>query len=141
MKRGGILLAANAEVNGRISLNDLSHIRKVLKLIAKKAGMEILSEVSAIIPCSPDLIDSDEDDGGISMSCIISTSAIHIHTWPQQNRFRLIVDSCKDFDVGMIKAVILSSFNIDKVELVAWDVRPYIYPEDQELKSSIKNIA
>lgn len=39
-----------------------------------------------------------EDEGGITGSCIISTSHLAIHCWPLQRFFSLDAFSCKDFN-------------------------------------------
>lgn len=44
------------------------------------------------------LVGTDEDEGGITGTVIVTTSHVSIHTWPLRNRFALDVFSCKKFD-------------------------------------------
>ena len=47
-----------------------------------------------------------EDSGGITGSCIISTSHMALHAWPISNFLSLDVFSCKDFDVSRAMGII-----------------------------------
>jgi S-adenosylmethionine decarboxylase len=58
-----------------------------------------------------------QDEGGITGSCIISTSHMALHAWPIRKFLSLDVFSCKDFDVKRAMSIInehmgLSSINV-----------------------------
>ena len=128
----GVLLTANLDVQGsNCYLHDIGHMTKALKLLAKGAEMKVLSEMSS------------EINEGVGVSLIVSNDcgvgSMHVHTSSVTNRLRLVVDSYQDFDVKLVKALVLSIFNLD-IDMVAWDVRTHIQP-GQELPSGIQRIA
>jgi len=64
-----------------------------------------------------------QDEGGITGSCIISTSHMALHAWPIRGFLSLDVFSCKDFDVGRAMAIIhdhmgLASINVMNLDRV-----------------------
>ena len=124
---GGMTLMINAYVEGDGEfLNDEELMKKYMYEIADIAEMNVLNGVSEKVPYNPELKDTGHDDGGVSVLLLISTSHIAIHTWPLQKRFRLCLDSCKDFDSEKIKNFLNTKFNIVNSH---YDIRPYFYPE------------
>lgn len=57
-----------------------------------------------------------EDEGGITGTCIISTSHMSIHCWPLQRFFSLDVFSCKDFDAPKARDLIRNRLRVGPVE-------------------------
>jgi S-adenosylmethionine decarboxylase len=54
------------------------------------------------------------DEGGITGTCIVSTSHISIHCWPLRKFFSLDTFSCKSFDDIKALDVILTSLHVDR---------------------------
>jgi S-adenosylmethionine/arginine decarboxylase-like enzyme len=126
----GIVTIVNAVVdeNAAENLNNFNWVRKTLYKLADVAKMHVLTDTHVAVPCSPEKVNTEEDDGGISVTLIISTSSIHIHTWPLQKRFRLVLDSCKDYDVNTVKSFVRREFRINGEESESWQVMPYQFP-------------
>lgn len=95
-------------------LGSSNHVGAFLSELIEAIGMKALSKPQFFfIPPSPISIDHPvEDDGGLTAQCVISTSHIAYHSWPLQNRFRVVVDSCKDFDPTTVFVVINSYFPV-----------------------------
>lgn len=73
--------------------------------VVKALDMTILKGPDFVeVPVDPEVLErvkltgKFEDEGGITGTCIISTSHIAIHCWPLQNFFSMDVFSCKDFE-------------------------------------------
>lgn len=56
----------------------------------------------------------DADDGGLTAILPISTSHLAYHSWPLQNRFRLVVDSCRDFDIEDVLACVHAYWDVER---------------------------
>jgi S-adenosylmethionine/arginine decarboxylase-like enzyme len=81
--------------------------------VVKALDMTILKGPDFVeVPVDPEVLERVkrtgifEDEGGITGTCIISTSHISIHCWPLQQFFSMDVFSCKDFDHEKALAVI-----------------------------------
>jgi len=54
---------------------------------------------------------------GISAVCIIQTSHICVHEWPEYNELQLDIFSCKDFDTSELVKWISSNISAEQVLL------------------------
>jgi S-adenosylmethionine decarboxylase len=62
-------------------------------------GMQYLQRPTAIrVPIDPNKLDSDDDEGGWSVICQITTSHISLHGWPMRGAFMMDVFSCREFN-------------------------------------------
>ncbi len=97
-------------------LGSSNHVGSFISKLVETIGMEALSKPQFFfIPSSPLLVDHPvEDDGGLTAQCVISTSHIAYHSWPLQNRFRVVVDSCKDFRPNDVFNVISACFPVKR---------------------------
>jgi S-adenosylmethionine decarboxylase len=69
--------------------------------------MEYLQRPTAIrVPIDTAKLESNEDEGGWSVICQITTSHISLHGWPMRGAFMMDVFSCRDFDPEEAKRVI-----------------------------------
>lgn len=67
--------------------------------LVEQLGMQYLQRPTAIrVVLDADKIDGDQDDGGWSVFCQITTSHIALHGWPLRGAFMMDVFSCRDFD-------------------------------------------
>lgn len=53
-----------------------------------------------------------EDEGGITGTCVISTSHMSLHAWPLQGFFSLDAFSCKSFDHEKALALVRKSLGV-----------------------------
>lgn len=125
----GRLVAINVRVLDTVPslLDDEGHIKAFFRALIEQIRMIPLREPEAVRvpPSIASVMDDHADDGGLTVQCIISTSHIAYHSWPLQNRFRLVVDSCKDFSAEDVMAVVRSRFPVK--ELSVQDL-PYMPP-------------
>ena len=74
-------------------------IKGMLLDLVKLLDMKVLvGPVVEVVPCDQSKLDSEEDEGGVTGFCVITTSHISIHTWPLRQRFSLDIFSCKPFN-------------------------------------------
>ena len=70
-------------------------------------GMQYLQRPTAIrVPIDPDKLKTDDDEGGWSVICQITTSHISLHGWPMRGAFMMDIFSCRDFDPRAAEAVV-----------------------------------
>lgn len=55
--------------------------------------------VAMRVPIDPSLLNTDEDEGGWSVICQITTSHITLHGWPMRGAFMMDIFSCREFNV------------------------------------------
>lgn len=114
----GRVVIISAEVSDVSSLTDFTVINDFFYQLVSELNMEmLLPPMSVMVNPEASNIGLDTDDGGMSVQCMISTSHIAIHTWPLQNRFRLVVDSCKDFKAETVLKLATEWFPTTKYSL------------------------
>ena len=62
-----------------------------------------------------------QDEGGITGSCIISTSHMALHAWPLRRFFSMDVFSCKEFDTSRAMNVIHEYLGLASVNVMNLD--------------------
>jgi S-adenosylmethionine decarboxylase len=93
-------LLVDAEVNDAKNLNDEEFLEDFFINLIKLLDMEILMPPTfKKVPIEPKNLKNDDDDGGVTGICVITTSHLSIHTWPLRNKFSLDIYSCKPFDL------------------------------------------
>ena len=101
--------------------------------LVDELGMEYLQRPAAFrVPTDPSLITSDEDDGGWSVICQITTSHIALHGWPLRNAVMMDVFSCHDFDVERAQALIWERLGVTDAtvrDIVRTDPRASLQPK------------
>jgi len=115
----GRLVAVNAQVTHAACLDEPRYVERFFDQLIERIGMKPLTApMSIVIPPDPDNVgDVHADDGGMTTQCIISTSHIAYHSWPLQHRFRLVVDSCKDFSTATVISTIREWFPVNKLSV------------------------
>lgn len=76
-------------------LTQAAWIESFLKSIAHLIHMKIIG--------GPLTVKFESPKDGVSSVLLIAESHIAIHTWPHDDAFRLVVDSCKDFKEDILK--------------------------------------
>lgn len=67
--------------------------------LVKALDMRYLTfPVAAQVKLDPKKLDSEHDEGGVSIYCQITTSHIAAHTWPLRKAIMLDIFSCRSFD-------------------------------------------
>ena len=95
MKLGGLHLMLDGYATRLDEGTLLSAVHGLVVLL----GMEMMGEpLVKIVPERPELVGTDEDEGGVSVIAPITTSHIAIHAWPVRGAVQADVFSCKDFD-------------------------------------------
>jgi len=115
----------------RSLLDNVKYIESLFALLVHRIKMTPLAAPQAFeVPANDGAVgDAVADDGGLTMQCVISTSHIAYHSWPLQDQFRLVVDSCKDFSAKDVEEVVRHHFTVK--EMVIQDV-PYEDPANDE---------
>jgi S-adenosylmethionine/arginine decarboxylase-like enzyme len=110
-------------------LNDPSYVQGFLERLIRDIGMTIIGGPSVVrVPVDASLVDQPHhDDGGLTVQYVISTSHVTFHSWPAQRRFRLVVDSCQNFSVSRVLAMVRAYFPVKGNSVQ--DI-PYLAPED-----------
>jgi S-adenosylmethionine decarboxylase len=89
--------------------------------LADALGMKILQGPTFLeVPLDESKLKSDVflDEGGLTGSCIISTSHMALHAWPIRKYLSLDVFSCKDFDVGRAMTVIHDHLVLGQINVI-----------------------
>ena len=117
----GRLVAVNVRTaaGGRARLGDVDYITRFFNDLITKIKMVALRAPEAVVvpPNAGNVEDAHADDGGITVQCIISTSHIAYHSWPLQDRFRIVVDSCKDFSASEVVAMLRDRFPVKEMSV------------------------
>ena len=76
-----------------------STMLKMFDLLVESLGMQYLTRpLITPVELEPDKLATDDDEGGTSYFCQITTSHIAAHTWELRRAIMLDVFSCKPFD-------------------------------------------
>ena len=83
--------------------------------LVEALDMEYLQRPTALrVPLDPDKLETDDDEGGWSVICQITTSHISLHGWPMRGAFMMDIFSCCDFDPEQAKAVVRQALDVQQ---------------------------
>ena len=130
----GRLVAANVLVEDAAHLAEPTYVEEFLRVLIARIKMKPLTApMSIVVPPDPNNVgDAHADDGGMTTQVIISTSHIAYHSWPLQRRFRLVVDSCKDYDRVTVESTLREWFPVNGISVQ--DIR-YEAPETRDAQA------
>ena len=81
--------------------------------LVETLDMQYLQRPTAIrVPIDPDKLATEEDEGGWSVICQITTSHIALHGWPMRGAFMMDVFSCREFDPEAARRVVLEMLDV-----------------------------
>lgn len=81
--------------------------------LVETLDMQYLQRPTAIrVPMEPGKLESDEDEGGWSVICQITTSHIALHGWPMRGAFMMDVFSCREFDPEAARRVVMELLDV-----------------------------
>jgi S-adenosylmethionine/arginine decarboxylase-like enzyme len=94
-------------------LSDASYLDAMFRDLIALLKMEILVEPTfADVPLDPARLATDDDEGGVTGTVVITTSHGAIHTWPLRQRFAMDVFSCQEFDPEQALAFICDRLRV-----------------------------
>jgi len=107
-------------------LGDVAFLERALLDLVKVLDMEVLvPPVFKVVPLNPDRVGHEtDDDGGVTGTCIITTSHLSVHTWPLRHRFSLDAFSCKEFSRNLAEGFLSDRFFVKK-KATHWIVRSW----------------
>lgn len=104
-------------------LNDLEALRGLLLDLVEMLGMEIVDGPRLHkIELDRRKLETEDDDGGVTGTVVISTSHISVHTWPLRERLSFDVFSCREFDAQGVDEFLRERLNVKK-RVSRWIVR------------------
>lgn len=107
---------------------DSGNVLRMFDVLVDTLHMQYLMRpVACEVPLSAANLRTEEDDGGTSFICQITTSHIAVHTWPLRGSVMMDIMSCKDFDADLAARVIH-----DHLRFRAWRCH-YFYRADPDL--------
>ena len=97
------------------NLGNLRFIETVLLDLVKRLEMQVLVAPNFVeVPTNPAKVETDDDEGGVTGTCIITTSHLSIHTWPLRERFSMDVFSCREFDDAKCDKFLREHFGVTR---------------------------
>ena len=120
------------------NLADTGHIKWFLDDLIDAIGMMPLADVQffEVQPSPESIQDAFADDGGLTAQVVISTSHVAYHSWPLQDRFRLVVDSCKDFQAAIVESKIRAAFPVKSLSIQDLPYAPPNWTIDDEKRAT-----
>jgi S-adenosylmethionine/arginine decarboxylase-like enzyme len=94
-----------------------AHLSSMVHGIAAVAGMQIINITVSHIKDDLEKLGKAtfEDEGGISVQALISTSHISLHVWPNRNAFMADVVSCREFDADAVHNYVVANLDVREV--------------------------
>lgn len=99
-------------------------LTKLFRDLAAALDMQIIQGPTFLeVALDPTKLDSKhfQDEGGITGSCIISTSHMALHAWPLRKFFSCDVFSCKEFNTQQAMNIIYESLGLTAVNVLNID--------------------
>jgi S-adenosylmethionine decarboxylase len=80
--------------------------------------MQYLQPPTAIrVPLDPNKLSTDDDEGGWSVICQITTSHISLHGWPMRGAFMMDIFSCRDFDPKAAERLVREVLDVKELNI------------------------
>jgi S-adenosylmethionine decarboxylase len=105
-------MAKHIKILGKTSnevISDEDLLKYLVDDIISEIGMRPIAETLSVnVPLAIEKLGQEpfEDEGGISVIRMLSTSHIAIHTWPLRNEFHLDIYSCREFNPKRVLVVL-----------------------------------
>jgi len=118
---GGLHLILDGRFEDNVEI-DVGHIIDTFDALVESLGMEYLTKPRAsYVELDESKIDTDEDEGGVSVFAQITTSHIALHVWPLRRTFCMDIFSCKDFDLNTAGNLLWKGLGFQQA--VVWAIR------------------
>lgn len=97
------------------NLADPTFLERTLVELVKFLEMVVLDTPKIHrVEFDPAKLETDEDEGGLTGTVVLSTSHINIHTWPLRDRFSMDVFSCREYDEAAVQKFLWERFNVKR---------------------------
>ena len=120
-KISGLHLLINGYVRDGKTLNP-DTVCTLFDQLVEALNMKYLQPPTAIrVPLDPERLATDEDEGGWSVICQITTSHIALHGWPMRGAFMMDIFSCRPFEAERARALVrevldVTEWNVQTIE-------------------------
>jgi S-adenosylmethionine/arginine decarboxylase-like enzyme len=106
---------AITEPDKAAGLNDIEFLERVLLDLVEMLGMDVLDGPRLQkVELDRAKLETDEDEGGVRGTVVLSASHISIHTWPLRHRFSLDAFSCREYDEDAVQAFLKERMFVKK---------------------------
>ena len=120
-KIGGTHLIIDAYVENADTLHQ-DNILQLFDVLVEQLGMCYLQKPQVLeVPLDPQKLATNEDEGGFSYYCMITTSHISAHTWQLRKAVMMDVFSCLPFDTKRATKIIDDSLQFRHSRVVVVD--------------------
>lgn len=85
------------------------------KLVPALGMQYLMKPVAMRVPFDPSKLQTDDDEGGWSVLCQITTSHISLHGWPKRKAFMMDVFSCRSFSIDLALHLIREILGVDQI--------------------------
>ena len=111
------VLALDGTVHDPAVLAGVEFLECVVRGAAKISGMRVINMVTSNIAHDLSKLDAErfEDEGGISVLALTSTSHIALHAWDARARFMFDLVSCRPFDAPQLKTWLMSALDVKEL--------------------------
>jgi len=90
------------------------YIYDLFDKLVKELKMQYLQKPIVMrVPLDESKLHTDDDEGGYSGICQITTSHISLHGWPLRKAFMMDIFSCKDFDHKRAEQIVLKTLCVN----------------------------
>jgi S-adenosylmethionine/arginine decarboxylase-like enzyme len=98
-------------------LRDMDQVQRLVLAAIGKAGMQLINLTVSNIKLDLAKLNKPvfDDEGGISIGALISTSHCYLHVWPERGRFMFDLVSCRPFDIGGLGAWLYDTLKVDEI--------------------------
>lgn len=92
-------------------------LERMVREVAKLASMRVISQLTSDIEVDLEKLKLErfEDEGGISVQALISTSHISLHGWPSRGVFMFDLVSCRNFDEEAVRQHLYKELHVEIV--------------------------
>ena len=82
------------------------------KLVAELKMEYLQRPIVMRVPLIEGKLSTDEDEGGYSGICQITTSHISLHGWPLRGAFMMDIFSCKEFHITKAEQIVIENLGV-----------------------------
>lgn len=110
---GGTHLILDGKLRDNSDLSSENIIQLFDNIVDSLNMIYLTRPVVTPVPLEPNKIETEEDEGGISVYAQITTSHIALHVWPLRRAFCMDIFSCKPFDTDLAGRTLWEGLKIE----------------------------
>ena len=89
------------------------YIYNLFDVLVEELKMQYLQRPMVMrVPLDESKLQTNDDEGGYSGICQITTSHISLHGWPLRKAFMMDIFSCKDFNHEKAQTIVVETINV-----------------------------